>query len=440
MVALSAIGFFEVADSALEAALQDAGRNRPQLERALAEAGELKPQVAWLITQMPHLDRLEITAEVLLEHVREANRFRGRYPDSIYAQYLLNYRIWEEPCRPWRRVLRKRFEGMKPQEIARWIKDNVALDTSKRFFGPFPSPLDVLEAKGGSPSARYALLVAALRATGWPARFVRGARRSWIEYWDATLTSPGAEVYQGKWVPLKLDEFEPVGVVVAQRSFGWVNVSGRYGEVGFLKVKVTTYGEPDTSFDKFAVLARLPSGELLPLDNMWWPSEDGEDVRLSDGSWLFELLPGQYLLSWGRRNARGEPFVRLREIEIKPGETLSVTIETGLPLEALTEAELVRREPPERWPEYIKPEGDAIYLLVDDGEASARTLKTVKAWAQKSDIEVSAVETTLEKAKEDLGARRLPVVIAFRRGKLVLWREGFQPGLRAVLNYLYRKR
>ena len=63
----------EAERDALASSLADAGRNWVELARALTalEEGE-RASCAWLVNHMPHLDRIEMKAETLIEHVRSS--------------------------------------------------------------------------------------------------------------------------------------------------------------------------------------------------------------------------------------------------------------------------------------------------------------------------------------------------------------------------------
>ncbi len=433
MIAFAMAGVFEVSPSELDSALADAGKNRPELERAISGAEELADQACWLVVHMPHLDRLEITAECLLNHIRFANEFRSSLPDTIFRDYLLSYRIWDEPCEDWRGPLRDAFSDCRsPGDIKKKVDKSVKLDTTRYFFGPFPSPLTILHKGSGSATERTVLLVAALRASGFPARLARCPSHLsvWVEYYD-----------RGSWKPLYLDRPNGISVVLVQQGFGWAQATGRYVETGTLRLSFTIFGQPDTSFEGFSVQKR-EVWRWEALDDLWWPLEDGSGPRRGD-YWVFQLAPGDYTLTWGRRNASGEPFVRVRDLKIKPGQELSLVLETDIPPEDVKPGDIMAR-PLDSLPRIRLSDGrwlnglleyPAVVAFVGDEEGSYRTREQLAGLVGLNlyMIRVGPGEglcvlpDTLNMA---LGSERVPSVILLDgHGKPILWTEGFCEGL-----------
>ncbi len=101
--------------------LADAGRNWTELADAVRELdGEEREACVRLVNGMPHLDRLEMTAETLLEHVEYAYRVRTEMPytvpDAMHEPYILTYRVEEEPVDAWRAELWERFAPLAESE------------------------------------------------------------------------------------------------------------------------------------------------------------------------------------------------------------------------------------------------------------------------------------------------------------------------------------
>ena len=288
MIAFILAGVFDFSATELDSVLADAGKNQPELERAISGSGDLSDQASWLVVNMPHLDRLEMTGECLLDHLLLANELRGDLPDTIFRDYLLSYRIWDEPCEDWRGPLRDAFSDCRgPKDIKKRVDKTVRLDATRYFFGPFPSPLTTLRAGRGSMTERCVLLVAALRARGFPARLARCPSPSsvWVEYYD-----------RGAWKPLYFEKPKDLSLVVVQEGFGWAQATRRYVKTGSLRLSFTLFGQADTSFEGFSV-QRRETWRWEPLDDLWWPFEDGSEPRDGD-SWVFQLAPGDYLLTW----------------------------------------------------------------------------------------------------------------------------------------------
>ena len=104
----------------LSESLEDAGGNWGELAAAItALDGEQRAACVRLISGMPHLDRLEMTAATLVEHVEYAFRTRDEMPyevpDEMFEPYILTYRVEEEPVDPWRREL---YDAYAPVALA----------------------------------------------------------------------------------------------------------------------------------------------------------------------------------------------------------------------------------------------------------------------------------------------------------------------------------
>lgn len=442
MIAFIFAGVFDVSHTELDSALADAGKNRPELERAISGSGDLADQASWLVVHMPHLDRLEITGECLLNHILIANELRGDLPDSIFRDYLLSYRIWDEPCEDWRGPLQDAFSDCPgPKDIKKKVERTVRLDTTRYFFGPFPSPITTLRAGRGSRMERSVLLVAALRARGFPARLARCPSPSsvWVEYYD-----------RGGWKPLYFEKPKEISLVVVQKGFGWAQATRRYARTGTLRIDFTLFGQADTSFEGFSV-QRRETWRWEPLDDLWWPLEDGGGPK--DGnSWVFQLAPGKYTLTWGRRNAKGEPFVQVRELKIRAGEEISLTLETGIPPDDVKPGDIMAR-PLDSLPRITLLDGRALNDLLEypalvaflgEEEGSYRTreqlegIKGLKIYL----IRVGPGEglrISPESLKEAIGSDRFPSVILLDgTGRPVLWTEGFSEGLPVYIEALMR--
>ena len=434
-----AAGAFDVPDTLLDSALADAGGNRPELEMALSGAGEHVDQVRWLIASMPHLDRLEMKGKTLLDHVELANAAREEMPDTIFRDYLLSYRIWDEPCDDWRPALADSFGGFRsPGALKKWIAGNVALDTTSYFFGPFPSPLSTLLSRGGSRLSRCVLLVAGLRSQGVPARLARcpSPPRTWVEYWQ-----------DGKWLPLYFEKPEVRSIVLVQEGFDWAQATDRYCRTGELALCFTRDGLVDSTFEGFCV-QRWNGWSWDALDDLAWPLEGEEEAGDSSGTYCFHLASGDYLVVWGERNASGEPFVRTEPVKVKAGKTISLSLRLGIPPEVIAPRDLMAR-PLDSFPNIELM--DSTWLLdrlqypcvvafLGDDEASHRTtgqlsdMGGLRVFSLRVDVDVA--RETLEKS---LGVSSLPSVILLdAEATPILWTEGFNQGLPLYIKSLVK--
>ena len=331
------LSLVSIADrDALTSALDDAGSNAPELARAVTELqGDQREAALWLIQRMPHLDRLEMTADVLVEHVTVSFETRGELPDSLFLPYVLTYRIDREPVEAWRAALRDRWsEAGSPSTLAAAVNRDVASSAEKRdrgFFGPLQAPLFTLSAGSGTETEIAVLTTAALRAVGVPSRRVRvpalGAAEgsaSWIEFHDGT-----------GWMPLyplepdamgdteHIERDAPTNVTIVEASAGFETrlVTERYTETAGLELSFVSEGRPAGDFEHFSVSV-LNGGALVPLDAL-------EAVADDEGRFEALLGDGRYVVAAGVRDAQGDPFVKMLEVELSPGEVCRVALDVS---------------------------------------------------------------------------------------------------------------
>jgi hypothetical protein len=326
----------------LAAALEDAGTNWTELARGIGElSGEERDAAIWLVNGAPHLDRLEMTAETLVEHVRYAFRARDEMPydvpDDKFRPYILTYRIEEEPVDPWRKELYERYGPVASaagsvREAARAVNLDLAgrlTEREREFFGPTQAPLLTLRSGSGTEAEIAILACAVMKAIGIPSReaSVRALGEepegaSWVEIFDGE-----------SWVPLYPLEPEAFGdfgwierghprnvTVVATRSaFESVLVTEEYTDTGVVEFSFVADGREAAGYEHFSANV-LNRGALVPLDDL-------EAVADDDGRFEAILGDGRYVLLAGVRDPNGDPFVRMREIEVEPGERYIVAFD-----------------------------------------------------------------------------------------------------------------
>ncbi|MBN2464801.1 redoxin domain-containing protein [candidate division WOR-3 bacterium] len=331
---------------AFDSALLDAGQNWYELALAMADARpEHRSEVVWLINSMPHLDRLEMTGAVLLEHVEYAHistaSFRYRAPDSLFRDYILTYRVSDEPVTAWRNLLYDRFAPMVRKQktaadaariVNRWLAENI--HAAKRgFFGPMKSPELVLSSGSGTSEEIAVLAAAILKSVGVPSRRVK---IPWLgaEDYDASWLEVHSE---GKWLPcypLEPEAFGDFGwldrsrddnitVAVATTAFDRQLVSPGYTAGAQVRVRLTAAGVPLPDFGNFAISV-FNAGAWRPLDEL---------NTFTDSSGAFDcfLGNGHYLLVAGQRDPRGDPYIVTREFEVEPSRALDIALDLTVP-------------------------------------------------------------------------------------------------------------
>jgi hypothetical protein len=364
--------------------LADAGHNWTELADAVRElAGEQREACIRLVNGMPHLDRLEMTAETLLEHVEYAYRVMAEMPyavpDTMFEPHILTYRVEEEPVDPWRKSLHERFAPLAESErtieaTARAINRELAAAVSERekeFFGPRQSPILTLRSGRGTEAEISILAAAAMKAVGIPSRQAgvpalgseEGAS-SWIE------------VFTGeRWVPLyplepdafgdfsfvEREHWRNVTVVVTRSAFQELLVTESYTDVGTVELSFVSGGEPAAGFEHFSISV-LNRGALVPLDALDVVADD-------DGQFTATLGNGRYIIQAGTRDESGNPLVMMRHVSLTPGSTkrLAFDISPGGSEFSITREELARFE-----------DAMAVWVAFDlEGEPSKRMLPLI---------------------------------------------------------------
>jgi len=327
---------------ALANALADAGRNWCELVGALEQLqGEERRACLWLMEGMPHLDRLEMTALALVEHVEYAFRARDEMPydipEEMFEPYILTYRIEEEPVGPWRASLFERFAEVAKREgdvrgTARALNRELGSalrEIERQFFGPRQSPLLTLRSGRGTQAEVAILACAALKAVGIPSRQASvaalGAEKGgahWIELYDGTRWLPMFPLEPdafGDFGRLERERSDNVTVVGSRSSFERVLVTESYTETGTVEFSFVDAGEPAGGFEHFA-LAVLNDGALSPLDAL-------EAVADEDGGFVATVGDGRYVALAGVRDEEGNPFVMMQDATVDPGRTVKVAFD-----------------------------------------------------------------------------------------------------------------
>ena len=330
-------------------ALEDAAGNYRQLMDAIQLIDEnRREEMIWLVQRIPHLDRLTLTAQILLEHVSYAfdskQRFKYQIPEELFRESILTYRIGSEPVQAWRRTLFDTFyplikEKPNPTEAAKTINRWVARNIDPRpeeFFGQVQPPLSTLKGRRGTEEEIAILTTAILKSIGIPSRRARvscfgeqegGA--SWVEIYD-----------QGKWIPLyplnanefgdyckyEKDHAHNIAVVYTRSAEKRSLITPSYTVTGSLRVCMTRDGEPKIDFEDFSISV-FNQGSLCPLDELCFGRENEELSTDSSGCFQVELGDGVYYLEAGVRDSLGNPWVVMQKAVVEPRKTTELKLE-----------------------------------------------------------------------------------------------------------------
>lgn len=327
-------------------ALEDAGDNSAELIGGLEQLqGPLLGDAVFLILNMPHLDRLEMTGAILVHHVIYADSARRMFtwqvPDSLYREFILTHRLGDEPITDWRFSFWDRVKGRAfkaegeslplgsdrafAKQVNEWAAKSLST-VEKEFFGPQQTPDQTLATRRGTKAEIAALITALLKTAGIPSRQVtvsvflsRPGGGQWAEIFCASC---------GKWLPLYPDSpewfgefsfWEPesirhnVSYAYALSAFDMVDVTPHYSQTGWLQLKFSRDGEPASSFDGFSVNV-FNQGSFQPLDELGTAAD-------SLGIYTCRLGEGGYWVIAGVRDAVGSPYVQLLPADVQPGDT-----------------------------------------------------------------------------------------------------------------------
>ncbi|MHC4941565.1 MAG: transglutaminase-like domain-containing protein [Planctomycetota bacterium] len=297
--------------------LKDCGENWRALAAALKSVpGGLETDLQEFMKRTSHLDRIELTPYVILDHVENAAKHRSPgMDDSVYFDHVLNGRIYLEHLTAWRKFLAARYaicSSYTREETARLVNAKIALEIApleKERLAPMMNPAQATFAGRATGTEAAILAVAVLRSLGIAAR--KMPHSSKVAFLDGE-----------NWIPmdpLKPDAFgrsaeedsEPAGDLEEAQAA--------------ILLELIQGGEPKTDFKGYSV-ARFENGGWIPLRNVSSKYVD-EKVHL-------EVPPGEYLITAGVRNANGDPWVQTRHVALGPGDSVEKSFLLDLPEDA----------------------------------------------------------------------------------------------------------
>ncbi len=292
--------------------LADARGNWRELGKGLLALGPKRLGLSMeLLKRASHLDRLEMTGTMLLDHVQGAEGYdpgakgtNGKREN--FLAFVLNQRIDREHPAAWRGVLAKAFAGppaedpsARAQRIHAWIQEHILPEERGRF-GPIQGPLASLRAGRATARARAILAVAALRALGTPARFDRQQPTGFFFFDHQSWQRLGFDQSRGKTTPALLGK-------------GRVSLFLRQGGKAFFSTR-------PLDFSRF--------------ENGAWNPIRGLNIRREGKRLLAQLRSGSYLLTVGIRNPNGDPWIQTRFFDLDKGQDLSFHLDLDLPKSA----------------------------------------------------------------------------------------------------------
>ena len=423
---VEALGDHEFAEGVLEA-LTDAGTNWTELWGALESLdGITWSHGCWLVVNMPHLDRLEMTRSTLLEHVRFAYATRDdlpyTVPQELFREYILTYRIGDEPVRPWRSNIWWNYVDLvgnstseTAQAINQWVADNLTV-RERGFFGSRPDPLTIIAAGSGTESDIAGVAIAMCKTFGVPAR---SARVSVLGGEEGGYT--WLEVYSdGEWIPMYPDHPEAFGdmsflerefsnnvtVVSATAAFTNQQVTSKYTDTGIVRIYFNRNGEAVDDFEHFTISA-WNDGAWLPLDDLGFDLEEDRMTAEGDEGFPAVLGDGFYVVQYGVRNPRGDAYIRTVPLMVDAGDEIELDLILDIPASDFDPVDLVRRnidplpeidfgyaavEPDTfNFPSALSEGYNCILIFDPTAEPSIRMVPLVIEWARGSGASVLGI-------------------------------------------------
>ncbi len=245
--------------------------------------------------------------------VRALMRFESKV-DSLH-KYVISPRIGWEPTRPWRLPLEEAMEklpGGSFVERARRVNEIVAARIGLMDGFRAVEPYTAWQTKCINEKLAPALACGMLRIAGVPVYVTLG--KEWVTFYDGEA-----------WKPLYPSYPEQLGVVQnEEKTRDWFDKPATVR-----MIFPSTMGK--VTFEEVFDLVRLVEG---------WPDDRAEailDYAINDSNATVNVVPGDYLLTWGLRNQRGDARVGVRQIGVKSGEVR----DEYLPLSRPPDAEAV---------------------------------------------------------------------------------------------------
>jgi hypothetical protein len=306
-----------------------AGGNWPEIASAITKVPENeKEDLLWLISTLTPVDSVEVTKEILLEHVHYAQLARKDLPvqisDDVYRSYVLSPHMPYMHVYQWRKELYDRFvpviiKGEGQHNIAnmalyvnKWIEQNMKLVEvmSGRFISS-TNPAAVFRSKRTPSSGPILATVAALRSTGIPAR----VKSTWLEFFNGS-----------DWAPFYPMDSQNLGnreaTEASKREY-----AKKGGVMGITTRNGSSFspGRPNWGIARFS-------------DGGW------DYLKDEFGNGWASVTPGKYLFTAAARNKDGNVLVYARPITVLSGKGTEITVPLDLPVEMLSNDEHLDRK------------------------------------------------------------------------------------------------
>lgn len=284
-------------------ALRAAAGNWQELQRFLDDKRYSLARKEQLLSTLRPKDFADITCETLFDALDTAQAVDGRYPETIFRDYILAPRVADEMLLPQRGKIRGLFpEGFEsPRQIVAWMRSNMRIVDDHGVNNYYPSAYGCLRYRQTPAYSFDTVFVSLCRAFCFPARLAPDTR-------------------EGQW----LDE-----------AGAWQCIRDRGGEQTAQLCLVNPSGKTLNYFEHLSLGCWNCSG----FDSLqYWDLTVGQKQ-------VFPVRPGLYRLITTTRQIDGTASVLLRHIRVEGEQSVMLELppdQTG---------QLLKREP------LILPEG-----------------------------------------------------------------------------------
>jgi hypothetical protein len=254
-----------------------------------------------LLKNISEKDLRDITAATLIDHVTNAYTFPPLMDSKNIAQldsYILSPRIGREFVTSWRGFMQQNFSydeigfaRNNPYNLAKWISENIEVDTESNYYRVPLSPESVYTLKKADAYSRNVFFVAACRSFGIPARLEPSTKRPQFmknDTWNDVLFDEQAE----KSIPK--------------------------GSLTLLLSDSKSIEKP--SYYSHYTIARFDGERFVTLDFE-------NDAQLYTLPATFNVDEGFYRMVTGNRQSNGTVLSLVRYFDVKPNQSTSVVIE-----------------------------------------------------------------------------------------------------------------
>ncbi|MDI6788182.1 MAG: transglutaminase domain-containing protein, partial [Planctomycetota bacterium] len=323
------INTFPKSDAILQK-IKSSGGNWREITNAIKQvAQEQRQDLFHLITQLIHLDTLEVTTGFLLENVDYATiarqKAKWQVPDDIYYSYILSPLFRYLHLSEWRKELYIAFTSLPADRqvmkdnitdtaraVNNWVESNIKLQpVMGGRFSHLASPLNTYYSSRATAYGSAVFTAGILRTLAIPTQ----VKNDWVEFYNGT-----------NWLPLYPHDSKNFANIKRDEK-----TQTEYGKPAGLKLNLIRKGQVDTNpWEKIAV-CRFENG-------FWGYLEDLKHY----GKWQ-AIPPGTYLVTAGVRDSNGNVMAYCKQLTFKPEEGIVIDLPMDIPLSILPEKERLAR-------------------------------------------------------------------------------------------------